>query len=368
MRILITVPWWERLGGAEAMLHTVLQGAGASEHEIELVFFQDGPWPAELRAAGLRVDIVEAGRVRQLHRVGATVLRLARLFRERRPDVILNWAAKTQFYGSPAAVLAGMSDRVVWWQHAIAGRHWLDLSANLLPARAIACYSTAAARAQERLWPHRRAIVIAAGAGPVLDRAGPPPLALPGTAPVVGIVGRLQAWKGQDRLLRAQALLRERGQPMQLVVVGGDSYGLSPDYAASLQPLIAKLGLQDAVTLVGEVADAMPFIQQLDVLVNASDPEPFGIVLLEAMAAAVPVVAVNRGGPTDIVEQGHTGMLARSGDPADLADAIEPLLASAQLRRRVGEAGRERFMRDYTDEAVRKRFFTALQEIAGTDR
>jgi glycosyltransferase involved in cell wall biosynthesis len=368
MRIVITVPWWERLGGAEAMLHTVLQGAGTGGHEIQLVFFQDGPWPAELRAAGLRVDIVEAGRVRQLHRVAATVSRLAALFRERRPDVILNWAAKTQLYGSPAAVLAGMSDRVVWWQHAIAGRHWLDLGANLLPARAIACYSTAAADAQHRLWPHRRTIVIAAGASPALDIPGPPPLALPGGAPVVGIVGRLQAWKGQDRLLRAQALLRERGQPMHLVIVGGDSYGLSPQYAASLQPLIAELGLQDAVTLVGEVPDAMPFVQQLDVLVNASDPEPFGIVLLEAMAARVPVVAVNSGGPPDIVEHGRTGMLARSGDPEDLADAIEPLLASAQLRRQLGDAGHERYMRDYTDEAVRERFFTALQDIAGIDR
>ncbi len=182
--------------------------------------------------------------------------------------------------------------------------------------------------------------------------------------PIVGIVGRLQSWKGQDRLLQAQAILRARGQPMHLVVVGGDSYGLSPQYAASLAPLISRLGLDGAVTLAGEVADATPFIEQMDVLVNASDPEPFGIVLLEAMAAAVPVVAVDSGGPRDIVEQARTGMLARSGDPADLADALEPLLSSAALRHELGERGRERFMRDYTDEAVRKRFFTAMQGIA----
>jgi glycosyltransferase involved in cell wall biosynthesis len=363
VRVVITVPWWERLGGAEAMLHTILQGAGASGHELETVFFQDGPWPDELRAAGLRVDILEAGRVRQLHRLAATVWQLAELFRARRPDVILNWAAKTQLYGSPAATLAGMADRVVWWQHSIAGRHWLDLSANLLPAHAIACYSTAAARAQERLWPHRRTIVIPAGASPVVGSDGRVPLQLPQDAPIVGIVGRLQAWKGQDRLLRAQALLHERGRRMHLLIVGGDSYGLSPEYAASLPRLIAQLGLEGSVTLAGEVPDAMPFVEQMDILVNASDPEPFGIVLLEAMAAGVPVVAVDSGGPPDIVEQGRTGMLARSGDPADLAAALGPLLASRELRRQLGEAGRERFMRDYTDEAVRTRFFTALQDI-----
>jgi len=368
VRIVITVPWWERLGGAEAMLHTVLQGAGSSGHEIELVFFKDGPWPDELRAAGLRVEIVESGRVRQPHRVLATIWRLAALFRARRPDVILNWAAKTQFYGSPAAVLAGMSDRVVWWQHSIAGRHWLDLSANALPARAIACYSTAAAAAQQRLWPHRDTIVIPAGANPRVEPSGEPPLRLPGGVPIVGIVGRLQAWKGQDRLLRAQALLHARGHALHLVIVGGDSYGLSPDYAASLPRLIAELGLEGAVTLVGEVDDAIPFIEQMDVLVNASDPEPFGIVLLEAMAAGLPVVAVDSGGPPDIVEHERTGMLAPSGSPADLADALAPLLDSSELRRRLGEAGHERFMRDYTDDAVRTRFFTALEDIARTNR
>ena len=368
VRVLITVPWWERLGGAEAMLHTILEGAAESGHELELVFFRDGPWPAELAAAGLRVEIVEAGRVRNVVRLAATIERLAALFRARRPDVILNWAAKTQLYGAPAAVRAGMRDRVIWWQHAIAGRHWLDLSANLLPARAIACYSTAAAEAQQRLWPHRRTIVIPAGAAPLHERSGVAPLALAHDVPVVGIVGRLQRWKGQDRLLEAQALLRERGHPLHLVIVGGDSYELSPEYAASLPELASRLGLDGAVTLVGEVADAMPFIEQFDVLVNASDPEPFGIVLLEAMAAGVPVVAVDSGGPRDIVEHARTGMLARSGDPADLAAALEPLLSSGALRHELGERGRERFMREYTDEAVRSRFFAALESIAAENR
>jgi glycosyltransferase involved in cell wall biosynthesis len=364
MRILITVPWWERLGGAEAMLHTILEGVDAAEHELELIFFHDGSWPDELRAAGLSVEVIDAGRVRRLDRFAATVLALARRFRARQPDVILNWATKTQLYGSPAATLAGMSDRVIWWQHAMAGRHWLDLGANLLPARAIACYSTAAAEAQRRLWPHRPTIVIPAGTRPVAAGTATAPLQLPEDVPIVGIVGRLQAWKGQDRLLRAQAKLLAQGKRLHLLIVGGDSYGLSPRYAASLPTLISQLGLDGAVTLTGEVPDAVPFIERMDVLVNASDPEPFGIVLLEAMAARVPVVAVDSGGPRDIVEHGRTGMLARSGEPGDLAAALEPLLSSDALRRELGAHGHERFMRDYTDEAVRRRFFDAMRSIA----
>jgi glycosyltransferase involved in cell wall biosynthesis len=368
MRIVVTVPWTDRLGGAEAMLHTILTGAEGSGHELELVFFKDGPWPEELREAGIRVDVIDAGRVRELHHLLATVFKLARLFRARRPDVILNWAAKTQLYASPAAVLAGMSDRVLWFQHAIASHHWLDLAANALPARAIACYSTAAATAQRRLWPHRQTIVIPAGAAPPSNAVERAALDLPKGVPVVGIVGRLQPWKGQDRLLRAQALLRERGHPFHLVIVGGDSYELSPEYAGSLPGVIARLGLDDVVTLTGEVPDPRPYLADFDVLVNASDPEPFGIVLLEGMAAGVPVVAVNSGGPPDFIEDRRSGMLARSGDPEDLAAALLPLLTSTALRAELGRAGHDRFMRDYTDLALHKRFFSALEAFAQTSR
>lgn len=362
MRILITVPWTDRLGGAEAMLHTILQGANESGHEIELVFFEEGPWPAELARAGLQVEVFKAGRVRQLHRWAATVARLTAKLRRRRPDLILNWAAKTQVYGAPAAMLAGMSERVVWWQHSIADRTPLELIANALPARAIACYSTAAARAQAQLRPRRATVVIAAGTAP------PPPhehsdMPLPEGVPVVGIVGRLQPWKGQDRLLRAQALLRDRGRRFHLVIVGGDSYNLSPDYAASLPGLVRQLGLEGEVTLTGEVPDAAPYIDRMDVLVNASDPEPFGIVLLEGMAAGVAVLAVDSGGPPDFIEDRRTGVLARSGRPEDLAAGLEPLLDSAELRRRLGSAGRESFARDYTDTALRRRFFTTLERV-----
>ena len=188
-------------------------------------------------------------------------------------------------------------------------------------------------------------------------------MALPGDVPVVGLVGRLQPWKGQDRLISAQAILRDRGHDMHVVIVGGDSYGLSPGYAASLPSLVARLGLTDAVTLTGQVSDAGPYISQMDILVNASDPEPFGIVLLEGMARGVAVVAVDSGGPGEFIEQRKTGLLAHSGEPVALADALEPLLLSPSLRQTIGRAGRDRFMCDFTDVAMRKRFFHHLEAI-----
>jgi glycosyltransferase involved in cell wall biosynthesis len=418
MRVLITMPWGNRLGGAETMLQTVLDGTQASGHELELVFFQAGPWPAELRKAGFRIEVLEAGRLRDLHRLSAAVGRLARIFRRRQPDLILNWSAKTQLYGAPAAMLAGMSDRVVWWQHAIQARHWIDRCATALPAIAIGCSSETVARAQAQLSPKRPTFVVAPGTrspddgsragegnrfaddgsragegnefaangrmpavtlGPnddpcsTREDARPPdgsqtPLDLPTDVPIVGLVGRMEPWKGQDRMLSAQALLRERGHRIHTVMVGGDAYDISPEYARSLPGLVERLGLAEDVTMTGQVPDAGPYIERMDILVNASDCEPFGIVLLEGMARGVPVVAVDSGGPAEYVEDGRTGVLARSGDPEALADALEPLLASPALRDAIGEAGRERFAEEFTDAAMRQRFFDSLRSLVAGRR
>jgi glycosyltransferase involved in cell wall biosynthesis len=365
MRILITLPWGQRLGGAEEQLQIILEGAAESGHEIEPVFFQEGPWPNELRDAGFRVEVLSAGRLREVRRWVATVRRLAALFRDRRPDLILNWSAKTHLYGSPAAILAGMTDRVLWWQQGIPKRFfWLDRLATALPAVAVGCNNKLAADLQARLLPHRRTLAWYAGTRAPKPHAGDPPLKLPETVPVVGLVGRLQPWKGQDKLLRAQAILRSRGHEMHLVLVGGDSYGLSADYAASLPPLISTLGLQDAVTMTGAVPDAGPYMEQMDVVVNASDPEPFGNVLVEAMARGVAVVGVNSGGPGEYIHHRETGMLASSGEPEALADALEPLLASQSMRAAIARAGHEQFEREFTDVAMRERFFDLLESLA----
>jgi glycosyltransferase involved in cell wall biosynthesis len=363
VRIVVTLPWGERLGGAEAMLQMALDGARQRGHEFEPVFLEDGPWPAELASAGFRVEVLDAGRLRDAHRWPGTVARLAGIFHRRRPDLILNWAAKTQLYGAPAAKLVGMADRVVWWQQLIPSGHWIDRWATLLPASAVGCYSEAAAREQERMWPARATFVVAAGTPTPSDGVARAPLELQRGVPVVGLVGRLQPWKGQDRLLRAHALLRERGHRLHTLIVGGDAYGFSSDYAGSLPSLIAQLGLEDAVTMTGQVPDAGPYIEQMDILVNASDPEPFGIVLLEGMARGVAVVAVDSGGPAEFIEHGVTGMLARSGEPSALADALEGLLLSEARRAEIGAAGRDSFARHFTEEAMCERLFGSLQVL-----
>jgi glycosyltransferase involved in cell wall biosynthesis len=147
------------------------------------------------------------------------------------------------------------------------------------------------------------------------------------------------------------------------VLVGGDSYELSHEYAQSLTPLVDSLGLKDSVTMTGEVPDAGPYMEQMDILVNASDPEPFGNVIVEGMARKVPVVAVNSGGPGEYLDNDRTAMLAATNRPEDLADALEPLLASESKRAELAVAGHELFMREFTEVAMRRRWFECLESV-----
>ena len=357
----MTVPWATLDGGAEAMLQSILDGAREGPFEFHIVFFEDGPWAQQLRRAGFDVKVLPVGRLRQAGRFVSSVRRLAAMMRELDPDLILNWSAKTQLYGSLAAVVAGKRERVIWWQQAIPLGAPIDRLATMLPARAVFCYSGAAARAQRKLRPVRETVPIAAGTPVPAPGAGPAELELPADVPVVGLVGRLQAWKGQDRLLRAQAVLRERGLEMHTLIVGGDAFGLEPEYASSVPRLVEELGLTGSVTMTGQVPDAGPYMERMDVLVNASDPEPFGIVLLEGMARGVAVLAVDAGGPSEIIEDGVTGVLARTGDPQALADALAPLLEDPAERARLARAGHQSFLRDFTDAAMRARMFASLE-------
>jgi glycosyltransferase involved in cell wall biosynthesis len=347
MRIVITVPYGQRLGGAESMLWVLLRHLDRSQIEPHVVALTPGPFEREIAELGVSTTVVSAGRLRQLHKASGVVRAVARLLERERPDLILNWLSKTQIYGAAAARLARLGDRVVWWQHGMPNGHWIDRLATALPARAVGCSSHASATAQDRLWPHRETFVVHPGIEPpsvasdedlhlLRGRVG-----VPRDRVVVGIVGRLQPWKGQDRLLRAIALLRSRGFDVHGLIVGGDAYGLSPEYAGALERLVIDLGLEAAVTMTGHVDHVAPYVQLMDVLVNASESEPFGIVLIEAMSLGVPVVAIANGGPLEIIEPTRSGALADSGDPQSLARALAGLVSDPDLRRRLADEGRK---------------------------
>jgi glycosyltransferase involved in cell wall biosynthesis len=332
VKLLVVMDRDARLGGAENLLWMFLRNLDRKRIEPSVVFFGDGPFPGETAAAGIRTHVIPAGRLRQVHRTAANIGRLTALLRRERPDVVLNWLTRSQLHGGVAALLAGARARSTWWQWDFPDGRIADRVAGFLPGREVAACSEAVARAEAALWPHRRTVVILPGIEPRPAAAEEEvarrrrELELPPDRPVVGIVGRLMRWKGQHNFLGALARLRAEGRDVHGLVVGGSAHGMEPGYAPYLKRLAGELGIDDAVTFTGQVPDGASWFPLMDVAVNASTREPFGIVVLEAMAARTPVVAVDAGGPAEVIDPGRTGVLAASDAPADLAASIGGLL------------------------------------------
>ena len=348
MKIALIMTLAEQRGGGEMMLlHLIQQGRGAGVDWL-VIFLEDGPMVAQVRALGVEVRVIVSGRLREVLKYVATVVRIARLVRREKAEVILGWMNQGQLYGSPAARLAGVP--AVWYQLGIPlVPGWGDRVATRLPAAGILTCSEAGARAQEGIAPKRAVRVVYPGVE--LDRFDPAilptpaearqRLGLPLTGPVIGIVGRLQHWKGMHVLIEAMPQILAESPEAHCVIVGGP-HAPEPDYPAALAAQVKRLDLESSVTLAGLQKNIPEWMQAMDVIVHASDHEPFGIVVIEAMALGKPVVAGDAAGPTEIITEGVNGLLTPFGDAPALARAVTRCLREPEFAARLGLAAQAR--------------------------
>ena len=157
--------------------------------------------------------------------------------------------------------------------------------------------------------------------------------------PLVGMFGRITAWKGQKVLIQALSQL-----PEVTAVIVGDSLFTAEDelYKRELIELAERLGVADRIQFAGFQPDILPFLKAVDLVVHCSiSPEPFGRVIVEAQLAGKPVIATRCGGPAEIIEDGVTGTLVNPDDPGELVSAIEKLLSNRRWAETLAKSGRE---------------------------
>ena len=160
--------------------------------------------------------------------------------------------------------------------------------------------------------------------------------------PLVVCAARLEQEKDVASLIAAMKTVREAVPTARCLIAGDGSE------KAALQAQIETLGLRECVTLLGFRTDATALMAAADVFVLPSLAEPFGLVLLEAMALSRPVVATRAGGPAEIVVDGETGFLVAPSSPDALAGAMQTLLTNPPLSARMGEGGYARFQNLFT--------------------
>jgi glycosyltransferase involved in cell wall biosynthesis len=366
-----------RMSGGELALLRLIDAL--PDIDAHVILGEDGPLRPALETAGATVEVlaldpgardvrrgdaVALGSVRAVAITAGYTLRLARRIRALKPDIVHTNSLKSGYYGSVAARLARVP--VIW--------HLRDrIADDYLPPRAVrltrlllrvlpdlvVCNSAETLRTAGQ---HVRAGAIV-GSPVVHDPyARREPSLTPRGNNVVGIVGRIAQWKGQHVFVRALAELRREFPDTRGRVVGSAMFG-EDAYEQRLRDLVAELGLADAVHFTGFVEHVEDELAKLDVLVHASVvPEPFGQVVVEGMAAGLPVIATDAGGPAEIITDGVDGLLVAPGDVAALTAALRRLVLDQKLRARLGTAA-TRTVQGFAPEVIGRQMRALYDEL-----
>ncbi|MDT0342109.1 glycosyltransferase [Streptomyces litchfieldiae] len=322
------------IGGAERQLRALLRRLPLACDVVTLT--NPGPVARQLAADGVRVTHLGMGGNRD---VGA-LPRLVRLIRRGRYDVVHTHLYRACVYGRIAARLAGVR-AVVATEHSLGahriegrpltpGTRALYLATERLGAATVAVSATVAGRLLAWGVPERRIHLVPNGIEPDRFRFDPAArdaaraaLGVPRGAVVVGGMGRLVPGKRFDALVRAAARLPDD----VWVVLAGEG----PERAA-LRVLSARLGLAGRVVLAGGCPDVPGLLSALDVFVSPSTEETFGLAVLEALAAGLPVLHASAPVVEELPRSQAPGARRVGAGPAELADALTAELALGARR------------------------------------
>ncbi|WP_379132290.1 glycosyltransferase family 4 protein [Paenibacillus sp. sgz500958] len=343
-----------RWSGGEVALFNLLTNIGDEIHPL-VILAEEGVLAERLREKGIDVRIIpldESVRSRGRNTVnlgapGAALKllsygrRLAPLLKEEQVDCVHTNSLKSALYGAIAAKKAGIP--LIWHIRDHIGAPYLKpvvakairLLSRLLPNGVIA-NSRSTLNALELPRTKKTLVVYSAFAkaiGGGIGRRDQPEFN-------VLLVGRLAQWKGQHVLLEAAKEFRH--DPRVKFWLAGDALFGEDEYKKELIQTIENNELSN-VSLLGHVDDIQGLMNKADLLIHTSiTPEPFGQVIVEGMAAGLPVIASNEGGPVEIVVPGETGLLIQPGDPGLLAESIRWMLDHPEERRRMADNGVKR--------------------------
>ncbi len=347
------------VGGAQMHLLSLVAGLRDRGHEADVAFFKNPSLAARFRETGARLFDLSARKT-----LSPFLLpRLAGILAEGRYQIVHTHLLKADSYGTIAGLLARTpiriaskhNDEAVLRKPAVAVTHGLISRLDhrvVVLSDYVGRYMASVGRVDPgritRIYyglPPTSAATLEDG---VRLRAE---LGIPAEAPLMATVGRLAEQKGLTYLLQAMGLLRQRLPEARLLVVG-DAQDGREGYKRQLQEMCAELDLGSNVLFTGVRDDVPAVMRAVDLFVMASLWEGFGLVFLEAMAAARPVVATAVSAVPEVVQDGVTGLLVPPRDPKALAESMLALLGDRERAGQMGAAGLRRLQEQFTEDAM----------------
>lgn len=375
-----------QLGGAEISLLELLKRT-AKRFQFHLILPQDGPlrekaeavgvktwilpWPEKLLTLGERdKNLSPFALFAAALSLGPFLARLSRLLERIDSRVLVTNGIKCHILG--ALVRKRHSGSLLWYlREGLEGRRVTPLLLRLLSPRCSSAVAISRFVAAEwgRVFlcpvPVRVLynIVDLQSFRPGL--AHPPDLKKKVGETWFGMVGAVTPLKGQDIFLRAASRVVQSVPHARFLIVGANHYeterGLG--YEAALHQLAQKLGLADRVTFTGFRSDIPALLSTLEVLVHANrGQEGLGRSILEAMACGIPVVAVNRWGPAEIINHGTTGILFPPCDAVTLAHVMTDLAKREDLRNQIADNARRWVNENISPERIAEEFEGILKQ------
>lgn len=351
-RLLLIIPTLDR-GGAEKQLTLLACGLKAQGWEVQVACLtRGGPWEAKLQAAQVPVSII--GKRWKID--PPAYFRLKKQIADFRPDIVHTWLFAANSYGRHAAIAAGV-------KHIVAGERcvdrWkvfyelaIDRKLAQQTERIITNSSGVKEFYVEQGLPGDKFVVIPNGIEPFVSPENNPrdplcaELGIPVEAKLVGAIGRLWPQKRVKDCIWAAELLKVVRDDVHLLVIGDGPQRWR------LERYCRQVGNDDKVHFLGERRDVPRILPHLFALWLASGYEGQSNAVMEAMAAGLPVIATDIPGNRDLIVPGETGYLVPVGDRAGMARKTQTLLKDEALGPKLGAAGRERMLKEFSVEQM----------------
>jgi L-malate glycosyltransferase len=176
-------------------------------------------------------------------------------------------------------------------------------------------------------------------------------------------IGQFVPWKKQDVFIEAAFCLIQAGSKAEFLLIGDDIFGRDTSYKAKLVNKIKTAGMGDKITFMGWQANMETLWSRIDCLVHTATNEPFGRVIIEAMAHRVPVIAANCGGPAEIVQDGVTGLLVKPDDVGELTRAMQKIAIDHNFARTLADAAFNHVIANFSAERTAQSVKTVYKEV-----